>query len=374
MTRVLVTGGEGFIGRNLRLALERTEGISVTSVDLGSSPEEFRSALATCSVIFHLAGVNRPQRDEEFEKGNVGALRELLDGLASAARRPLVVLSSSIQALLDNPYGRSKKHAEETLLAHARATAAPVRVLRLPNVFGKWCRPDYNSAVATFCHNIARGLPITVSDANREVELVHVDDVVARLLELARQPAAFAGAGFESVTPTFKVTLGGLVALLRSFQTSRQTLLVPDLADPFVRRLHSTYLSYLPSDAFAYPLQQREDARGVLAELLKGPSFGQIFVSRTRPGITRGNHYHDGKVEKFVVLEGEAVIGFRNMTNGEVVSYPVQGRELKVVDIPPGWTHSIENVGSGEMLVLFWASEVFDPTRPDTYVAEVGRG
>jgi UDP-2-acetamido-2,6-beta-L-arabino-hexul-4-ose reductase len=371
---VLVTGGEGFIGRNLRLALGRVQETAVTSVDLGSSPEQLRSALATCDIVFHLAGVNRPQREEELEAGNLGALRELLAGLATAGRRPLVVLSSSIQAQLDNPYGRSKRHAEEALLEHARLTDTPARVFRLPNVFGKWCRPNYNSAVATFCHNLTRGLPITVSDASRELELVHVDDVVARLLELARPPATFSGVRFESVTPTFRVTLGRLVELLRSFQTSRETLLVPELADPFVRRLHSTYLSYLPSEGFAYHLQQRTDARGALAELLKGPSFGQLFVSRTRPGVTRGNHYHDGKVEKFVVLEGEAVIRLRHMTTGEDVSYAVEGREHKVVDIPPGWTHSIENVGSGELLVLFWASEILDPSRPDTHAAEVGRG
>ncbi|MCC7294455.1 MAG: NAD-dependent epimerase/dehydratase family protein [Acidobacteria bacterium] len=371
MNRVLVTGAAGFIGKNLRLALGREAGTEIIGVDLGTAAAVLERGLDEAEAVIHLAGVNRPEKENEFEDGNVGSLAAVLAGLERRGRRPLVVLSSSIQALLDNPYGRSKKRAEDALLDFHRRTGAAVRIFRLPGVFGKWCRPNYNSVVATFCHNIARDLPISISDPDREIDLVHVDDVVAAFLAALKAGPGPGGASFLSVTPVFRVSLGALAGKIQAFRAVRETLAQPALDDPFDRRLFGTYVSYLPEEEFDYDLAVREDERGALAELLKLGGHGQIFVSRTRPGVTRGNHYHDSKVEKFVVLEGEAVIRFRRLTTGEIIEYPVCGREMRVVDIPPGWTHSIENVGTAEMIVLFWASEIFDPARPDTFAAKV---
>jgi len=371
LKHVLVTGAAGFIGKNIVLALSRSRGVDVIGVDVDSPVEVLDQALDICEIVFHLAGVNRPEREIEFEEGNVGSLTPVLNGLERRGRRPLIVLSSSTQAPLDNPYSRSKKLAEDTLLEYVRRTGTLARIFRLPGVFGKWCRPNYNSVVATFCHNIAHDLPIQISDPAREIEIVHVDDVVAAFLTLMNEETGVQGAAFKLVEPVYRISLGALADKLRQFRASRETLVQPSLADPFDRRLFGTYCSYLPEDEFDYELTQRKDARGVLAELIKLDGHGQIFVSRTHPGITRGNHYHDLKVEKFVVLDGEAVIRFRHMATGEMVEYPVAGREMRAVDIPPGWTHSIENVGESDMIVLFWASEVFDPAQPDTYAAEV---
>ncbi len=371
MTRVLVTGAAGFIGRNLMLALSRRPEIAARGADLDTTAADLDRAMDSCDVVVHLAGINRPEKEEDFETGNAGSLARILSGLDLRGRRPLIILSSSTQALEDNPYGRSKAEAERLLFDWAKTSGAAVRVFRLPGVFGKWGRPDYNSVVATFCHNIARGLAIQVADPRKEIEIVHVDDVISRFIALMDGSGTARGAGFERAEPTFKITLGDLAGKLRAFRAVRETLDQPDLAGPFDRRLFGTYMSYLPEDAFACDLPRKEDARGELAEFLKLDGHGQIFLSRTRPGITRGNHYHDLKVEKFLVMEGEAVIRFRNMASGAEVEYRVSGREMRSVDIPPGWTHSMENAGAAELVVLFWASEVFDPSRPDTYAAEV---
>ena len=375
--KAAVTGAKGFIGKNLVVALRRA-GAEVSEIDVDSGWSHLESAVRDAEVVYHLAGVNRPDTETEFVAGNVGSLDALTVALGEILRstphaaRPLIVLSSSAQARADNPYGRSKLAAEQALEAYAARTGAPAVIYRLPGVFGKWSRPNYNSVVATFCHNIARDLPIVISDPARVVELVHVDDVVvAFLAHLNRRPDSVVRA---EVRPVFNVSVGELAETIKSFRAMRETLLVADTSDPFTRRLLGTYTSYLPPADLAFPLRQRTDPRGTLAELLKSPRFGQIFVSRTHPGITRGNHYHDVKVEKFCVLEGEAVIRFRSILGGEMAECRVSGTDFKVVDIPPGMTHSIENVGSTEMVVLFWASEVLDPERPDTHHLEVLRG
>jgi UDP-2-acetamido-2,6-beta-L-arabino-hexul-4-ose reductase len=281
-----------------------------------------------------------------------------------------LVLSSSIQAELDNPYGVSKRGAEQAVSQYAEQCGAQAIIYRLTNVFGKWCRPNYNSVVATFCYNIARGLPITISDRARGLDLIHVDDVVAAFVgEL--DTIASGSVIYKDIKPTYHVLLGQLADLLTVFRRMRQNLMIPNFGDVFTHKLYGTYLSYLEPDDFAYKLEQRCDPRGCLAEFVKAEPFGQIFVSRTLPGITRGNHYHHVKTEKFLVLEGEAVVRFRHIEGGEMIEYPVQGTEFKVVDIPPGYTHSIENVGDGELITLFWASEIFDPSRPDTVYEEV---
>jgi UDP-2-acetamido-2,6-beta-L-arabino-hexul-4-ose reductase len=377
MVKTAVTGAKGFIGKNLVVALRRA-GVEVAEIAADSPAETWRSGVAGAAVVFHLAGSNRPEHEEGFVKGNVGSLETLftaLDGRTAAGEStppPLIVLSSSAQAANDTPYGRSKRAAEQALEAYAVRTGTPAVIYRLPGVFGKWCRPDYNSVVATFCHNIARDLPIAVSDPARIIEVVHIDDVVGRFL--AHLEDRSAGVTRAGVSPTFTVTLGELADRLRGFRAMRDTLEVADATDPFTRRLLGTYTSYVPPAGLAYALEQRIDARGTLAELLKSPHFGQMFVSRTRPGITRGNHYHDLKVEKFCVLEGDAVIRFRPVLGDDVTEHRVSGTDFTVVDIPPGMTHSIENVGASEMIVLFWASEIFDRDRADTHASEVLRG
>jgi UDP-2-acetamido-2,6-beta-L-arabino-hexul-4-ose reductase len=374
--KVVVTGAKGFIGKNLSLALRRA-GVYVAEIEVDSPPDALLAMVHGTDVVFHLAGVNRPQHDGEFQTGNVGSLEELLAAIDHVAAkesvaRPLIVLSSSVQAEHENPYGRSKLVAEQVLEAHSIRTGGPAVIYRLPGVFGKWCRPNYNSVVATFCHNIARDLPITISDPSRIVELVYVDDVVAQFM--THLEARHEGVARGEVRPKFSANLGELADRIRAFRAMRHTLEVVDTSDPFTRRLLGTYTSYLPLADLAYPLERYTDARGALAELLKSPYFGQVFVSRTLPGVTRGNHYHDLKVEKFCVLEGDAVIRFRPILGHEVTEHRVSGSDFKVVDIPPGVTHSIENVGNTEMIVLFWASEILERDRPDTYFSEVLHG
>jgi UDP-2-acetamido-2,6-beta-L-arabino-hexul-4-ose reductase len=376
--KILVTGAKGFIGKNLIVALRRRDDVDVIEYDLDSPASLLEVGLSKADVIYHMAGVNRPERVEEFTEGNFDLTRQICDALRRLGRKPLLALSSSTQVALDNPYGISKLQAEEAVFAFGREEGASVFVFRLHGVFGKWCRPNYNSVVATFCHNIASDLPIVISDPAREIELIYIDDVIrAFISEIGEQKS---GGAYREVGPVFRVRLGELAATIRAFRESRTTLDVSDFSDSFARRLYATYISYLPTDSFTYALTQKSDPRGELAELLKSPHIGQIFVSRTRPGITRGNHYHDTKVEKFVVLEGDAVIRFRHIRpdvsdqraevggqRSDVIEYSVSGREFRVVDIPPGYTHSIENVGQNDLIVLFWADEIFDASAPDTY-------
>jgi UDP-2-acetamido-2,6-beta-L-arabino-hexul-4-ose reductase len=365
---VLVTGARGFIGRNLTAHLQACEGCVMTLIDLANSAEELRAGLETADVVYHLAGVNRPDTADEFESGNAGLTREICRILRELDRRPVIVMSSSIQAELENPYGVSKRHAEEALRNFAAESGADVRIYRLRNVFGKWCRPNYNSVVATFCHNIANDLPIQISDPSSELELVYVDDVVTAFL--AELPIRAKSNGHRDI-PFVKVTLGDLAGRVQSFHDMRTSLLAPDFGVRFNQQLYATYLSYVPNETRRQHLEIKSDQRGALAEFVKSNNFGQIFISRTRPGITRGNHYHHTKTEKFFVVEGEGVVRMRRIESSEVVEYRVRGDGFQVIDIPPGYTHSIENVGPGDMVTLFWASEIFDPDRPDTYYLEV---
>lgn len=388
---VLVTGAKGFVGRNLVVMLGKQSDVEIIGYDLRDPLSLLEEGLATADVIFHLAGVNRPEKPEDFVTGNTGFTQTICDSLILLNRKPIIILSSSIQATLDNPYGVSKREAEEVLIKFAGQTGAKVVIFRMKNVFGKWCRPNYNSAVATFCHNIARNLPITISDRANEVNLVYVDDVCSAMMEAAgimHSPHKhFAPAPdhiYADVNPSFKITLGELVDTINSFKASRSSLQVPAFDDPFIYRLYATYLSYVEKSNFAYDLDIKTDNRGSLAEFLKSASFGQIFISRTKPGITRGNHYHHTKTEKFLVVEGQAVIRFRKIESeigsrfkvqdsndaeqkSQVLEYRVSGEEFRVVDIPPGYTHSIENVGDGELVTLFWSSLLFDPAQLDTY-------
>jgi UDP-2-acetamido-2,6-beta-L-arabino-hexul-4-ose reductase len=367
---VLVTGSSGFVGRNLVSWLKKIEDYRVLEFDIDNTDQDLSDALTQADYIIHLAGVNRPQSEEEFKRGNVALTERICQQLLAAGRSTPILLSSSIQAELDNPYGVSKRQAEEVLADYAQRSGARVVIFRLTNVFGKWCRPNYNSVVATFCHNVANDLPIAISDPRREIEFIHVDDVIGCFWDELKVDGP-SGVHYRAGRPSYPITLGRLADLLRSFRSSRQSLIVPDFSDPFTHKLYGTFLSYLAPNDFAYDLTMRTDERGSLAEFVKSRPFGQIFVSRTKPGITRGNHYHHTKTEKFLVLEGEAVVRFRQIKSIEVIEYVVRGEDFRVLDIPTGYTHSIENVGSGELITLFWASEIFDPDRPDTIWEEV---
>ena len=364
--RIVVTGAEGFIGRHLVDALRRDPRVSEI-IPLGRS--EFvaglESALVRADVIYHLAGINRPKDPAEFEAGNYQLTAELCSALTRLNLAPTVVLSSSTQAAQENPYGRSKRRAEDVIVQWAATSGAKSVVFRIPNVFGKWCRPNYNSVTATFCFNTAHDLPLTISDPAREIDLAYVDDVIASLLAVL-EGRIQSPSETRYIERTTRVTLGALAARLKTFRDSRTTLLLPSFDDEFTKRLYVTYLSYLDGSDFSYSLQQRTDPRGTLAEFMKSTTFGQIFVSRTNPGVTRGNHYHHSKTEKFLVLEGDAIVRFRAIAKPDIIEHHVSGRKFTVVDVPPGYTHSIENVGTGDLVTLFWASEIFDATRPDT--------
>jgi UDP-2-acetamido-2,6-beta-L-arabino-hexul-4-ose reductase len=372
MKSVLVTGAKGFIGRNLVAHLVRMDDVEVLPFDLENSETELQGWLGRADVVFHLAGVNRPQSVEEYQTGNVGLTYRICELLRQAGRAPKIVMSSSTQAEFDNPYGTSKRQAEYILRSFGRETGAVISLYRLKNVFGKWSRPEYNSVVATFCHNLAHDLPISISDPAREVDLVHVDDVVTRFLAEIEQPGGASDGSAGAEMPSTRITLADLAGRIQVYHDMKSSLTVPDFSVRFNQCLYSTYLSYAEPESWQYGLDAKSDARGDLAEFIKSRHFGQIFVSRTRPGITRGNHYHHTKTEKFLVLAGEGLIRIRQIEAGGVVEWRVRGGDYQVVDIPPGHTHSITNVGKGDMVTLFWASEVFDPDRPDTYYLDVG--
>ncbi len=371
MKSILVTGAAGFIGQNLVTALCRRDDVDVHTFTEQDDAATLDALVGDADVIYHLAGVNRPETEEEFETGNVGLTQGVIDALERRGAKALVVLSSSIQAERGNPYGRSKKAAEDALFAFHERTGGPIAIFRLPGVFGKWSRPNYNTVVATFCHNLARGLDIAINDPNTELELVYIDDVVVAFLRCLEVGGVDPAQTRYTVTPSFRITLGDLADRIRRLREMRETLVVPDLSDGLMRRLYATYLSFLDEDQFAYPVNLFTDDRGWLFELIKSEHFGQIFVSKTRPGISRGNHYHDTKIEKFCLVQGRGVVRFRQIDSEEILEYPLDDAEIKIVDIIPGYTHSIENVGEGEMIVLFWADEIFDRDRPDTYFCKV---
>ncbi len=384
MTTVLVTGARGFIGRNLAARLAETarhsresgnpvpDPLQLSLLDIENTDSEWQESLAQANLIFHLAGINRPKEVEEYDKGNAGLTEWMCDALRAKGRKPKIVMSSSIQAALDNPYGISKRKGEEALMAFGRETGAPVSIHRLKNVFGKWCRPNYNSVTATFCHNIAHDLPISVSDPGNVVDLIYVDDIVEAFLQELSCPATAPESCYAPDTlPSTRITLGDLAGRIQSFHEMRSSLRVPDFSVRFNQCLYATYLSYVKPERQEYGLDIKSDPRGSLAEFIKSQHFGQIFVSRTHPDITRGNHYHHTKTEKFFVVEGDALIRMRHIESAEVTEFRVRGDAYRVVDIPPGHTHSITNIGTGEMIALFWASEIFDPDRPDTYFTVV---
>ncbi len=370
--KVLVTGANGFIGKNLVTHLTRREGVEVLPFDVDTPAERLEEYCQDCEFVYHLAGVNRPERVEEYMEGNFGFTSRLAETLRKCGNRCPVAVSSSIQAALENPYGQSKKAGEDMLFSYGQETKAPIYLYRFPNVFGKWCRPNYNSAVATFCHNIAHGLPIQVNDRNTRLRLVYIDDVVEELLQALDGHPHIDADGYCYVPVEHEATLGEIVNLLYSFRESRQNLMVPDMTDGGLeKKLYSTYLSYLPSDGFSYPLVMKEDARGSFTEILKSADRGQVSINISKPGITKGNHWHHTKNEKFVVVSGKALIQFRRHGSQEVFEYHVSGDRLEVVDIPTGYTHAIINEGDTDLVTLMWCNECFQPGKPDTVYESV---
>ncbi|MBM6715430.1 SDR family oxidoreductase [Gemmiger formicilis] len=383
---ILITGAGGFVGRNLVATLQTRGYTDLMLFEKDDTPETLAEYCRRAAFVVHLAGINRPKDPSEFYTGNAGLTDTMLSLLEEAGSQAPVLVTSSIQAALDNDYGKSKLQAEQAIFAHGQRTGAPVFVFRMEGVFGKWCRPNYNSVVATFCHNVANGLPIQVRDPAYSLPLVYIDDVVACILDAMEKGEAVRDEqSICRIHPVHTVTLGQLAETIQGFAKARggkaaaalgtdglPTLAVPDLADgSFEKKLYSTYLSYLPTDQFAYDLNMHCDNRGSFTEFLRTPERGQVSVNISKPGIVKGNHWHHTKNEKFLVVKGEGVIRFRQIFSDEVIEYRVSGEKLQVVDIPCGYTHNIENVGDGEMVTVMWANEAFDPEHPDTFAMQV---
>lgn len=368
---ILITGAGGFVGKNLTATLRQAGYENLALFEANDPPEALAEYARQAAFVFHLAGVNRPKDPGEFYTGNQGSADLLLQLLEQAGSAAPVLLTSSVQAELDNDYGKSKLAAEQAVFAHGRRTGAPVYVFRMEGVFGKWCRPNYNSVVATFCHNAARGLPLSVRDPAFELPLVYIDDVVACLLDALEGRPLLQDRSAEPICrihPVHRVTLERLAELVEGFAAGRSALAAPYLAaDSFEKKLYATFLSYLPPEEAVCPLAMHADARGSFTEFLRSPERGQMSVNVAKPGVVKGNHWHHTKSEKFLVVSGEAVIRLRRIDEETVHTFRVSGEKLEVVDMLPGYTHNIENVGQSDLVTLMWASEPFDPAHPDTY-------
>ncbi len=369
--KILVTGSKGFIGKNLTAQLKNNGYTDLLLFDKDLNENKLEDFLKECDFIFHLAGVNRPKNQAEFESGNVDFARSITEKLESYGNNCPIVACSSIQAENDNPYGNSKKAMEDLLFSYAKSTQAPVYIYRLTNIFGKWCRPAYNSVVATFCHNIARELKIRIDNPETVLQLTYIDDVINDFIKNIAEPPNTDSKGFCNITPVHSVKLGELADKLYSFHKNRNTLVMPSFTDDFDRKLYAAYISYLPEEAFSYSLDKKTDERGYFCECIKSNEFGQISVSVTKPGFIRGNHWHHTKAEKFMVVKGKALVSFRKIGNGDIFQYLLTDSRPELIDIPVGYTHSIENIGSDDLIILIWCNELFDPEKPDTYYEPV---
>jgi len=363
--KVLVTGPDGFLGRNLVIALSEQKDCEVLRFTRQSAIEELATLVRDAEFIFHLAGVNRPTDAAEFIVGNVDLTAELCRVVQTSGRRIPIAYTSSVQAMSDSPYGRSKRKAEQLLEELNAATGSPVHVFRLANVFGKWCRPNYNSVVATFCHNVARQLPIRIDNPESELRLVYVDDVVTTLQALLRGQYRPQGL-VAHVEPVYRISVGELAAQIRAFQNCRTTLVSERVGVGLTRALYATYISHLPVESFAYDLHAHADSRGVFVEVLKTPDAGQFSYFTARPGVTRGGHYHHSKTEKFLVISGKARFRFRHLVTDERYEVCTSGDRSQIVETIPGWVHDITNIGEDEMIVMLWANEIYDREHPDT--------
>ena len=407
--KILITGAKGFIGKNLIAELRNQGFTDLLEYDLASMAEDLDSYTRECEFVFHLAGINRPVNQEDYMTGNFGFTSLLLESLKKYNNKAPIVLTSSTQATLENPYGLSKKACEELITQYGETTGASVFIYRLPNVFGKWCLPHYNSAVATFCNNIANDLPVHIHDPNTELHLVYIDDVIHSFIDklspviaspviasdhcsdviasLRSNPESPVIASLRSnpefpviaslrsnpeiVEPQYTKKLSEIVELLYQFKESRNSLQTPDMNDTFIKKLYSTYLSYLPKDRFNYPLKTNSNHQGSFTEFLKSTHSGQVSINISKPHSIKGNHWHHTKAEKFLVVSGKGVIRFRKAGTNEIIEYFVSGDKSEVVDIPAGYTHHIENLGETDLVTVIWASEVFDRENPDTFILKV---
>ncbi|MEZ8145398.1 UDP-2-acetamido-2,6-beta-L-arabino-hexul-4-ose reductase [Enterovibrio norvegicus] len=362
--KVLITGASGFIGKNLRFFLEEKGGHELFLIDRDNAEAELNEALSAADFIFHLAGINRPRSESEFKEGNTDLTQKIVDRLSELGKNTPILVTSSIHADGETAYGKSKAGAEEAVLTHGEKTGAPVFVYRLPNVFGKWCRPNYNSVVATFCHNVVNGLPLTINDSEAKITLVYIDDVCeAFCAHLDSQRCS----GYQSVETQYPTTVGEIAGLLNKFKDSRETLIVENVGQGLERVLYSTYLSYFSPGQFSYTVPSYSDPRGTFCELLKTKDAGQVSFFTAHPGITRGGHYHHTKNEKFLVIKGIAKFKFQHIVTGEYREQTVTGDDYCVVETVPGWTHDVTNIGEEELIVMLWANEIFDREKPDTF-------
>ncbi|MEG0034421.1 MAG: NAD-dependent epimerase/dehydratase family protein [Bacilli bacterium] len=365
--KILVTGSKGFIGKNLVYKCLQA-GYEVIEFDRDNSINDLASKIHEADFIMHLAGINRPKETNEFYEGNYDLTQKIIDFVKLENRDIPILLSSSIHAAVDNDYGKSKKMAEDTLFNFSKETKNPVFVYRLANAFGKWCKPNYNSVIATFCYNIAHGKDIQINNRDTEVPLVYIDDIVDSFISCIGKEA---NGSIKNVEPIYKIKLGEVADLLYKFKNSRDDLFVPNLSNGFEKKLYSTYLSYLPEDEFSYPLKMNVDNRGSFTEFVKTVDRGQVSINISKPGIVKGNHWHHTKNEKFLVVSGKGVIRFRDVNSCEIIEYLVSGEKLEVIDIPVGYTHNIENIGDTDMVTVMWCNEIFDKDNPDTYYLEV---
>jgi UDP-2-acetamido-2,6-beta-L-arabino-hexul-4-ose reductase len=363
--KVLVTGANGFIGKNL---IQKFHELSIQSVSFNRDMKsaDLADAIKTVDFIFHLAAVNRPLEETEFEEVNKGLTSLLCELIKKSGRKIPIVFTSTIKVIEKNSYGLSKLAAENLLVALEDETATPICIFRLPNVFGKWSRPNYNSAVATFCYNIANDLPIQINDRNAIIQLVYVDDLIRIFIDILGKN--FFGVLRPEISPIYSITIGELATKIQSFKSSRKTLLTEDVGRGIVRALYSTYLSFLKPEQFYYALSENLDDRGRFVEVLKTKNAGQFSFFSAHPGITRGGHYHHTKTEKFLVIQGLAQFKFRNILTGQASEITVSGNDPKVVESIPGWSHDLTNIGENELLVLLWANEIFDKQAPDTFI------
>lgn len=373
--KILITGARGFVGKNLVSMLNNLGYKDLMLFDIDTEPSLLDEYCRECEFVFHLAGVNRPENEEDFMTGNFGFTSTLLESLIEHENKSPILITSSIQAERDNPYGRSKKAGEDMIFAYGEQHHVPVFVYRLPNVFGKWSRPNYNTVVATFCYNIARSLPISVNDQSYKMELCYIDDVVDEFIRTmtayANNEKRLANNSFYTIPVQHEITLGELATTIQSFKSSRENLVLPLTKDPLTNKLYSTYLSFLPEEQFSYEVVSHVDNRGSFTEILKTTERGQVSVNVSKPGITKGNHWHRTKNEKFLVVSGSGVVRFRKIGEHEIIEYYVSGDKLEIIDIPTGYTHNITNLGEADMVTIMWANECFNPENPDTYFEEV---
>lgn len=368
--KILVTGSKGFIGKNLVAELNNLGCADILHFNRETDGNLLDSYTKECDFVFHLAGVNRPEKEEEFMEGNADFTSQLLELLKKNNNKAPILITSSIQAEQDNPYGKSKRAGEELIFDYERQTGAKVYVYRLPNVFGKWSKPNYNTVVATFCHNIARDIEIQVNNPDAQVTLCYIDDVIKEFTSTLNNQVT-SKEKFYKIPKEYQITLDTLAETIKSFKESRNNLLVPNMENELTKKLYSTYLSFLPEEEFSYGLKMNIDQRGSFTEFIKTPDRGQVSINVSKPGITKGNHWHHTKNEKFLVVSGEGQIRFRKLDTNEIIEYNVSGEKFKVVDIPTGYTHSIVNTGEKDLVTVMWANELFDQDNPDTYYVEV---